>query len=253
MIFCEICKKELKGDKYNLSRHNKTKKHIKLAAEYQEPEEKKENPSVLLSPEQVLELINQNKKFMEIVSTLQDEIKELKEEKPITNNNTTNNNTQNNTTNNTININFYGQENFKALLSKEHVKELGTTHLMGMFSKFLRIMYIDREENRNIKYTNMRSNKCKVLEGPNQWKVRNVNEVIGERIMNVGSVFQQSVEDYQEDTTEDVDDLLVLTQEMKDISKSGEKFIYGDSSMTKDKVKEIEKVKDDHKSEVYNV
>lgn len=189
-----------------------------------------------------------NEKTIDTISTLTEK---LGTAGTTNNTNNTTNNTQNtNTQNNTININVYGQENYKALLSALDVKCLRGNNIDQIVSSIMRIAYIDRKENRNIKYTNERDNKCKVLTA-NGWESRNVNHVFGERLMSVGKIYPDSLNEYNEETKEDVDDLIELTTQVQSVSKHGDSYV-NDEVVKKSCKKDIDALRQTHLTNLYN-
>ena len=248
-MLCEICQKEIKGNRGNLNRHYKSKKHIRLEQEQNEQDHKEqdhkeqEHREIYQMPyDKLIEIIE---KQNELIETFKKQFAE-----PSVINNTTN---ITNTINNTININVYGQEDFKSLLSPENIKELKGNNLIGVVNSLLRIAYVDREENRNIKYTNTRSNKCKVLT-ESGWEARDINKVFGERLLNVGELYPITLGEYDDAISDDdVDDLLVMTQDVKQISNHGTMYVHNTKDgMDKNKINEAKTLRSSHLNDVYN-
>ena len=248
---CEICNCKIKIKK-NWNRHVQSKKHQRNLLSTTPIEDVIED--VTEEDNTVVITVGEKKALFQLIENQTKIIEEMKiemmkmKQPTTTNNNTTNNNTLNNN----ITINFYGQENYKELLTSANVKELQGGNLLNIVNSMLRICYIDREENRNIQFTNLRSNTVKVLT-EDGWEARNVNKVFGERLKNVGNIYPVTMTEYDDNTKEDVDDLLVMTQEIKRIANSGDRYILDDkSSYTKEQLKDLTFIKDQHLNEVYN-
>ena len=128
-----------------------------------------------------------------------------------TNNITTNNNTlnDNKTINQTININVQGRENMKEIIDGNMYYKLGGMEGLKILKLYLDEVFINKEENNNIKYTNMRSNKCKVLKENSEdgkWVIDNIDKVITKRIqlspMNLNKMMREHLKTYNGDDKE---------------------------------------------------
>ena len=122
-------------------------------------------------------------------------------------NNNTNNITQNDnkTINQTININVQGREEHKGILDSELFYKLGGMEGLKILQLYLNEVFINKEENNNIKYTNMRSNKCKILKqngGDGKWCVDKIDNIINKRIqlspMNLNKMMREHLKTYNE-------------------------------------------------------
>jgi len=106
-------------------------------------------------------------------------------------NNTNNTNTQNitqndnKTINQTININVQGREDHKGIIDSELFYKLGGMEGLKILKLYLDEVFVYKEENNNIKYTNMRSNKCRTLKysgDDKKWCVDKIDNIIDTRI-----------------------------------------------------------------------
>jgi hypothetical protein len=184
-----------------------------------------------------------------------------------------NNQTINNTTNNTnitnnidnsknININIYGNEDLKNVLNIESYFEMINLTGTELLENFLKLVYIKQLENRNIKYTNLRSNDCKVLVAPDKWEVRNIDEVLDDRIKSSSGRMKQMLKHFL--VTSIPDDGEYLQKQLKQ-SEDASKDLNNISKINNQNDKEIQdkniqeeienfyKVKKNHKREIYNV
>ncbi len=176
---CEYCSRTYKY-KYNLNKHNK-----KCQIRIQEEKTKKKTTE------------DQNRNLMmELVSKLERENSELKED--FSNVSHTTNNTNYNNTTNIVNItvNNYGEENLQLIKCIQHknlMKKILMSGMTGLYH-YIKYKYCNPEapENFTIKYTNQRSDKLKIRAN-NQWKTRDKHEVINElynRDNNVEEILQ---------------------------------------------------------------
>ena len=134
--------------------------------------------------------------MMELVSKLERENSELKED--FSNVSHTTNNTNYNNTTNIVNItvNNYGEENLQLIKCIQHknlMKKILMSGMTGLYH-YIKYKYCNPEapENFTIKYTNQRSDKLKIRAN-NQWKTRDKHEVINElynRDNNVEEILQ---------------------------------------------------------------
>ena len=252
--YCTHCDKNISV--INWGKHIKTRKHLKnLKTVKTQIEEYKMKEREMLEylklqderhKEQHERHLEERRELLDIIQTIKNEMVNIKHTPTTTNNNTTTN-IQNNFT-----INIYGQEDFKSLLSGDNIKEIKRGNLLSIVNTMMRVAYLDRKENRNIQYTNTRSNQCKVLT-ENGWKARDINAVFGERLLNVGEIYPNSITEYGEDAKEDMDDLIVMTQDIKKITKGGNIYIDDDTNgFSKIAVKETKTLKSNHLTDIYN-
>ena len=196
---CKYCNKDIKH-KSSWSRHQKTNRHLKKVTLYVEPEENKE---------EIIETTNESdkiKRLEDIIMKQTEMINRLinKDTTTTTNNNTNNTtNTQNITNNNVININIVGGEDFKGIMDDElsskfidyaDIKEL-------VLDTYLKKVYIDKEENRNIEYNDPTRKNCKVYKGNGEWERDNINNIIERRIRASKQILPKmfkEMDDYKE-------------------------------------------------------
>ena len=183
---CELCN-YYTNKKNNWYQHTKTKKHIHNNI----IEENKINIEIKERELQIKE--NEIKiKLKEL------ELKEKELNKLTIINNTTSitNNTNDNSINNTINISVYNNESIESILDKESfndmidlIKEINDnkkpTDYYSMIKYYLYKCFIECEENKTVKYNNMRGDICKVHMGDNQWKAKSIQNILTERIEKI--------------------------------------------------------------------
>ena len=192
MYFCEICQK---GTKYqsNFNRHKKSKKHLRLIKEYNEQNKQKseleQKYKETLTTDDKDAMIKSLQETIKSQSQQHDEMMEMmkelvKKDIAITNNTNNTNNTINNNDNRTININIAGGEDFHGIMTDElSTKLIDLADIKYLvLDTYLKHMYIEKEENRNIEYNDMSRNQCKVYTGNEGWKKENINNVIERRI-----------------------------------------------------------------------
>jgi len=207
---CSYCNKTIKYQS-NWIKHCKTKKHLKKEKAFLESTEKcgKSTEKVRKSTEKVQKVynckycdktyskkssyyyhINKGCKVKKENEKLKKENEELRELLKNQNSNTTNNTTNNtqNITNNdnrVINIKVQGKEDLKNIIDADMYYKLGGMEGLKILELYLDKTYIHKEENNNIKYTNMRSNKCRTLQykgDDKKWCIDNIDTVITKRI-----------------------------------------------------------------------
>jgi hypothetical protein len=268
---CSICNKRIKHEK-SWIRHLKSKTHIKNEEkETQEgpgkdPVETQEGPKKRPSKDPV-ETQYQNKDIQVFIckycnkpfknkTHMYRHMKYRCKDKNIditnhTTNNTTNNTTIN-TTNNTfdnsknIHINIYGKEDLKDVLSIESYFEMINLTGTELLENFLKVAYIKHIENRNIKYTNLRSNDCKVLVAPDKWEVRNIDEVLDDRINKSSDKIKEMLKHFL--VTSIPNDGEYLQKQLDQSDKASE-----DVKETNEDKTNFNKVKKNHKREIYNI
>ena len=192
---CNICD-------YHINRrsswyaHNKTKKHIKnLLIEdnrilIQQLNDKEERELQIKEEEIKLKLLQEER----LIKELELKEKELNNQTIINNNNSIN--TTNSITNNTINISVYNNESIESILDKESfndmidlIKDINdnkkSTDYYSMIKYYLYKCFIECEENKTVKYNNMRGDICKVHMGDNQWKAKSIQNILTERIEKI--------------------------------------------------------------------
>ena len=130
-------------------------------------------------------------------------------------NNTTNNNTNcnnnitqndNKTINQTIHINVQGREKYDGILDSDLFYKLGGMEGLKILKLYLDEVFINKEENNNIQYTNLRSNKCKVLTDygdENKWCVAKIDTILNKRIqlspMNLNLMMRKHIRTLDEE------------------------------------------------------
>ena len=207
MYFCEICQK---GIKYNTNfiRHKKSKRHLRLAKEQSTPEpviqaQQQTEPNsdkdkiIQELQETIKSQAQQQKEMMEIMKEL------VKKDSATTNNNNTTNNTQINNDNRSININIVGGENFKGIMNDDiSTKMIDFADIEQLIlDTYLKQVYIEREENRNIEYNDPSRKNCKVYTGEGQWERDNIDNVIERRIRASKKILPKmfkEMDDYKE-------------------------------------------------------
>lgn len=171
---CFECKYMTKSTN-SFSQHKRTKKHLKNLKEEKKEGEKKQ------------QITNDNSQHAHTI-----------------NNNTTNNNTYND--NRTINVNYYGEENIKNVIDFDtYIKINELAHSPQEALEFLLDkLYIETKENNNVIYTNLRSNKCKVLT-ENGYKTMLCDDVMKDRSFTtikiprlVKGMFNSPEQDFQD-------------------------------------------------------
>ena len=198
---CKYCVKDIKH-KSSWSRHQKTKKHLNNKNLYNE--EKKE---------EVIETITTNEsdkiKRLEDIIMRQTEMinKLINKNTTVNNNDNTTNNTTNNTINNNdnrvININIVGGEDFKGVMNEDlSCKFIDLADIKQLvLDTYLKQVYINRKENRNIEYNDTSRKGCKVYKGNGQWDSDDIDNVIEKRIKMSKQILPKmfkEMEDYDE-------------------------------------------------------
>ena len=186
MYHCKYCNKNIKHQS-NYSRHNKTKRHLKKVGEYKEQNVIKE--TIVIKEPIITSNENDKIKRLEDIILKQTEMinKLINKDNNTTINNITNTTTTNQTINNdnrSININVIGNEDFKGIMDEEL-----STHFINIkdikqlvLDTYLKQVYINKEENRNILYNDASRNHCKVYKGNGTWEKDNINNIIDRRI-----------------------------------------------------------------------
>ena len=227
---CDYCNKGIKYQNHWI-RHTKTKKHLKNVEKVSLsipkvsqkvsfsipkvslsiPEEKEHEPSRFSC--------NYCDKTFTKKNNMYRHQKKSCKSKPVdqtinntTNNNCNNNNTQNitqndnKTINNTININVQGGEDLKNIIDSDMYHKLGGMEGLKILELYLDEVYVNKEENSNVKYTNMRSNKCRTLQyqgNDKKWCIDNIDKVIDKRIqlspMKLNKMIKQHLKTYGEE------------------------------------------------------
>ena len=224
--YCEYCNRGIKNQN-NWIRHTKTKKHLKNVEKGCKSPEKSSIGPVLVQKSPVLvqkkmyscadcektytnkssyyyhrnhcKVKQSNKEKDEIIEELRKQLTEKNGN--ITNNTTNNNNTQNITNNdnktiNHINIKIEGREDFKNILDSNMYFRLGGIGGTEILQLYLTETFINKAENRSIKYTNTRSNKCKIHMGEDRWGVDKIDNVINKRIQTSPMHLNKMMIDY---------------------------------------------------------
>ncbi len=244
--YCEYCNRGIKNQN-NWIRHTKTKKHLKNIEKGCKSPEKSSFSPVLVQKSSVLvqkkvytcvdcEKTYTNKssyyyhrnkgcKIKKENEKLKKENEELKkllrnQKGNTTNNTTNNNNTQNiNNTHNdnrVINIKIEGREDFKNIIDSNMYFRLGGIGGTEILKLYLDETFIKKAENRSIKYTNTRSNKCKIHMGENRWGIDKIDNIINKRIQTSPMHLNKMMKDY----------LTTLDEEARKAEEPNRQMIY---------------------------
>jgi hypothetical protein len=275
---CDICNKQIKHEK-SWIRHLKTKTHknneMKLFKNSSKtPQNSSKTPQKLLKTPQNSSKTPQNsskiswKEKIYICNFCNKETKRIDNHKrhiekckvlKINNITTQNidNSTTNNITNNTnntfdnsknIHINIYGKEDLKDVLSIESYFNLINKSGSELLENFLELAYIKEVSNRNIKYTNLRSNNCRVLVAPDKWEVRDIDDVLDDRINKSSNKIKEMLKHFL--VTSIPNDGEYLQKQLDQSDKASEDL----KNVSEQKnEKKIHKVKKNHKMDIYNI
>ena len=187
----------------------------------------------------------------------------------ITNNITNNNNTlnDNKTINQTININVHGKEDHAGIIDSDLFYKLGGMEGLKMLKLYLDEVFVNKEENNNIKYSNLRSNKCRTLQhrGDNKkWCVDKIDNVIDTRIKTSPMKLNKMIRAHLNETIyEDPEDKKIDDQSRQKIYQTLSritKMVYQNTRpdlVEKEKITPKEKqgyrdLYEDHKMTLYN-
>ncbi len=223
--YCEYCNRGIKNQN-NWIRHTKTKKHLrnleKVSLSIPKVSQKVSFSIPKVSQNIPKEKENESSRFAcnycDKTFTKKNNMyrhqKKSCKKKPveqIINNNTINNNNCNNTTKtqnitNNININVKGREDLKNIIDDDMYFKLGGMEGLKILELYLDEVYVKKEENDNIKYTNMRSNKCRSLQykgDDKKWCIDNIDKVINKRIQlsphNLNKMIREHLKTYDEE------------------------------------------------------
>ncbi len=180
---CKYCEKEYKYQQ-SLSRHEKSCKENKEGNEIEELKKQ------LIQKETEIKLLREQNE------TLRKENKELKVVNNITNNNT-------------ININNVGEENIKGIMNQTLFENIAIAcngdnynNIEANHNKAIELVLdnvYNKEENRNVKYTNLQSNNCKIFKN-NKWITTDIDECIIDRIKECPEKLESMLEDFMNET-----------------------------------------------------
>jgi len=141
--------------------------------------------------------------------SLKEELKQLKAEKSVTNNNTTNNNTtNNNTTNNniTINLNTHGKENIDYLSQSDLMKSV--SRVFKSVPDLIWKIYFNpnHPENHNVIITDRRSPYINVFTKDKKWKLANKRDTIGSMIDSSYMILDETFENNKSEFSTSIQD-----------------------------------------------
>ncbi len=176
---CEICGVQV--SKYNFSRHNKTKKHMK-----KEMEQKK----LLTSSEDTIAILKkqleEQKKIIEqkdeMIKDLNKENQMLKNQQPQTVNNY-----------NTIIVNVQNFNNEQIEFDDDFIYQMEDCNLSNQARRLKLQKYLnDNNVTKNIVKTNMRSKHIHIYDN-NKWLIKPQNLIITQRINNLPLIYRKSM------------------------------------------------------------
>jgi hypothetical protein len=287
---CEYCNKGIKHQS-NWIRHTKTKKHLKNIKEntkrtQSNPKVTQSNPKVTQSNPKSPVLVQfspvlvqsgpvLNKKFygncrycekgFRYKQGLSRHQKHVCKKRPAPQiiNNTINKNGDNNcnNTNNTININIQGEEDLKGIIDDEMYYKLGGMEGLKILELYMKEVFINKEENKNIKYSNTRSNKCRVYKGDERWSLAKIDKIINDRIkkspINLNVMIDEHLKTYdkeqrkiENETRKKIYDSLFKITRL--VYKDEKKYLLEKSKISKKDKENYKELVEDHKMALYN-
>ena len=234
-ISCELCNMKFKTEKY-LKAHLKSKRHLmwsetkptklhkchcgkvfshrqslylhkKSCTDTSVDDDAESLKTLLVEERQIHE--QEIKTHVETVQELKEELKQLKAEKSVTNNNTTNNNTtNNNTTNNniTINLNTHGKENIDYLSQTDLMKSV--SRVFKSVPDLIWKIYFNpnHPENHNVIITDRRSPYINVFTKDKKWKLANKRDTIGSMIDSSYMILDETFENNKSEFSTSIQD-----------------------------------------------
>jgi len=177
---CEYCNKTFKTRPSML-------RHIKKYCGNKKIEEEKDK--LILEQQTII------KELRKQIETLRNENKELK--------------VVNNITNNTIVINNVGEEDTKGIMNQLLFENIAIAcngdnynNIEANHNKAIELVLdevYNKQENRNVKYTNLQSNNCKIFKN-NKWITTDIDECIIDRIKECPEKLESMLEDFMNET-----------------------------------------------------